>query len=136
MKKIITVINFIIAIWFLFLALMCFLAGVAGLIIPNEELSGNRWILFIDLIFAPFLIYGSILFFTGKKNKYLYGLIILGVIWFQSQIYRLFFITHGRLEGVDFSNILFFGIPFIVILFNKYLDDKSTNINTGSNIVP
>ena len=128
MKKIITALNIIIAIYFFGLANFFFWSSVLGVLIKvfgKEELTmGNFWAFIVGIIFAPFLIYGTIIFFQKTKGKYLYGLIILGIIWIETQVHRLLFITQGKLEKTDLLNILFFGIPFIVILFVKYLDKK------------
>lgn len=125
MKKIITAINIIIAIYFFGLANLFFLGSILGSfgeLFSKKDI--NLWPFIINIIFAPFLIYGSIMFFRKTKAKYLYGLIVLGIIWVESQAYRFFFVTQGKLEKTDLSNILFFGIPFFVILFTQYIDKK------------
>lgn len=125
MKKIIIAINIIIAVYFFVLANLYFWGSILGLFgeVFNKK-DVNLWPFITNIIFAPFLIYGSIMFFRKTKGKYLYGLIILGVIWVEAQAYRLFFVTQGKLEQTDLSNVLFFGIPFIVVLFTKYFDKK------------
>ncbi|OFW53671.1 MAG: hypothetical protein A2163_08465 [Actinobacteria bacterium RBG_13_35_12] len=128
MKKIITAINIIIAIYLFGLANLFFwgsVLGLFGVLMGGKDI--NLWPLIINVIFAPFIIYGSIMFFRKTKAKYLYGLIILGIIWLEFQAYRLFFVTQGRLDKTDLSNILFFGIPFLIILFAQYLDRRITN---------
>ena len=127
MKKIIIAINIIIAIYFFVLANLFFwgyFLVLLGVAFGGKGSLEILWSSVIEMILAPFLIYGSIIFFRKTKRKYLYGLVILGIIWIESFVYRLLFVTHGKLEKTDLSNILFFGIPFIVIVFAQYLDKK------------
>lgn len=131
MKKIVTGLNAVIAVYFFVLANLFFwgeLLVLLGSMSAEKESSGNLlWSFAINIILAPFLIYGTIIFFRKTKTKYIYGLILLGIIWTETQLYRLFYVTQGKLEIVDLENLLFFGIPFGIILLSRCLYQKNIN---------
>ncbi|MFA4830701.1 MAG: hypothetical protein WC862_02380 [Patescibacteria group bacterium] len=129
MKKIVAILNVIVALYFFALANLLFwisfLVLSVGIFFKSELQLPKESVLnsMIDMIlFAPFLIYGSIMFFRKTESKYSYGLILLFIIWAESQIYRFFFVTGIKLETTDFKNLVFFGVPFLVVYLTKYLD--------------
>lgn len=128
MKKTVTGLNAVIAVYFFILANIFFwgeLLVLLGSMSAEKESSGNPlWSFAINIILAPFLIYGTIIFFRKTKTKYIYGLILLGIIWTEIQLYRLSYVTHGKLEIADLKNLLFFGIPFGIILLSRHLYQK------------
>lgn len=128
MKKLIVGLNIIVALYFFVLANFffwsSFLVVFVGALANKPELLTNLWILAFNILLAPFLIYGSIIFFQKTKRKYVYGLILLFITWTEYQTYRFFFVTNKKLESADFSNLLIFGIPFAIICLTKHLNNK------------
>ncbi len=127
MKKFITILNIINAVYFFALANFFFWGSLLGLlfgVVVDPGLVNNPWAFITNIIFAPLLIYGAILFFRKPESKYTYGLVLLFLIWVENQIYRFFFVTEKTLEMSDLKNLLFFGIPFLVIWLTKYLHTK------------
>jgi len=127
MKRLVTALNILLALYFFILANFLFWVSIMALFFGafvKQELLTNPWTLLINILLAPFLIYGAITFFRKSESKYKYCLIILFIIWAETQIYRFFFVTDKRLEKVDLSNLLFFGIPFAIIYLTKYLNKK------------
>ena len=123
----VVVLNVIIALYFFALANFYFWGSFLGLFagaFAKPELLKNPWTFFVNMLLAPFLIYGAIMFFRKTEKKYAYGLILLFVIFLETLIYRFFFITENRLEITDLSNLAFFGIPFLVVYLTKYLNTK------------
>ena len=127
MKKLVIVLNVIIALYFFALANLYFWGSFLGLFagaFAKPELLKNPWTFFVNMLLAPFLIYGAIMFFRKTESKYAYGLILLFLIWIETQIYRFFFVTENRLEMTDLSNLAFFGAPFLIVYLTKYLNTK------------
>jgi cell division protein FtsL len=127
MKKIVAALNIILTVCFFVFANFLFwinLLGLLGITINGEVTSEILWHSIVEMIFALFLMYGSIMFFMKTKAKYLYGLIMIGIVLIETIVYRLVYITHGKLEQTDLLNFLFFSIPFIFVLFVQYLDKK------------
>ena len=127
MKKIISALNIIIAVYFFGLANFLFWVSALGLftgVLIKSELLKDSWTFVVNMLLAPFLIYGTIIFFRKTKNKYSYGLILLFLIWAETQIHRFFFITENKLEMTDLLNLAFFGVPFMIIYLTKYLNTK------------
>jgi hypothetical protein len=127
MKKLVVVLNVITALYFFALANLYFWGSFLGLFagaFAKPELLKNPWTFFVNMLLAPFLIYGAIMFFRKTEKKYTYGLILLLVILLETQIYRFFFVTENKLEITDLSNLAFFGIPFLVVYLTKYLNTK------------
>jgi ACR3 family arsenite efflux pump ArsB len=127
MKKLVVVLNVIIALYFFALANLYFWGSFLGLLagaFAKPELLKNPWTFFTNMLFAPFLIYGAIMFFRKTDKQYIYGLILLLIILIETQIYRFFFVTENRLEMTDLSNLAFFGIPFLIVYLTKYLNTK------------
>lgn len=127
MKKLVIALNIIIALYFFALANFLFWVSVLAIFFGafvKQELLTNPFLLLINMLVAPFFIYGTIAFFRKPEKKYNYGLILLFILWTETQIYRFFFITNHTLEMVDLSNLFFFGIPFAVIYLTKYLNKK------------
>jgi hypothetical protein len=94
--------------------------------------TGAGYLILLDLLMSPFLMAVGVLFFMRKKKRYNLGLSILFLIWFITQLYRFFVITHYQLENTDLTNLLFFGIPFVIILVSKYLDKQAPESNVSS----
>ena len=119
MKRIITVVNIIVAIYFFVLANLFF--WLSFFLFPN--LIETPYQLPVNIIFAMFLMGGAVIFFTKTREKYLYGIIILSIIWLEIS----FFITQ-KFGELNISTILFlgifFGIPLIVLFLNRYLEEK------------
>ena len=67
---------------------------------------------------------GSIIFFRKTKEKYLYGIIVLSMIWAETS----FFLIQKSENASLLFTVLFLGIPFgipsALILLAKYLDPK------------
>lgn len=127
MKKLVVVLNVIIALYFFALANLYFWGSFLGLFagaFAKPELLKNPWTFFVNMLLAPFLIYGTIMFFRKTEKKYTYGLILLLIIFLETQIYRFFFVTGNKLEMTDLSNLAFFGTPFLVVYLTKYLNTK------------
>jgi hypothetical protein len=62
---------------------------------------------------------------------------MLFLIWFVTQVDRFFMITNNHLEMADFTNLLFFGIPFLILLISKYIDkDRIGNNSSTQEQVP
>ncbi|TSC54266.1 MAG: hypothetical protein LiPW31_189 [Microgenomates group bacterium LiPW_31] len=132
MRKLVVVLNIIIALYFFALANFLFWVSVLAIFFGafiKQELLTNPLLLFINMLFAPFLIYGTITFFRKTESKYNYGLVLLFIIWAGTQINRFFFVTNNKLEMVDLSNLLFFGIPFSIIYLTRYLNRKYVSGN-------
>lgn len=127
MKKLVVVLNVIIALYFFALANLYFWGSFLGLFagtFTKPELLKNSWAIFVNMLLAPFLIYGALMFFRKTEKKYAYGLILLLIIFLETQIYRFFFVTENKLEMTDLSNLAFFGVPFLVVYLTKYLNTK------------
>ena len=127
MKKSVVVLNVIIALYFFALANLYFWGSFLGLFagaFAKPELLKNPWTFAINMLFAPFLIYGTIMFFRKTESKYTYGLILLFLIWAETLVYRFFFVTENRLEMTDLLNLAFFGIPFLIVYLTKFLNTK------------
>ena len=127
MKKLVVFLNVIIALYFFALANLYFwgsLLGFFGLAFAKPELLKNPWTFIINILLAPFLIYGAIIFFRKTENKYNYGLVLLFLILAETQIYRFFFVTNNKLEMTDLTNLAFFGVPILVVYLTKYLNTK------------
>lgn len=130
MKKIVVLLNVTIALYFFALANFFFWSSFLGLFVAaftKPELLENSWMFFVNILLAPFLIYGTIMFFRKTEKKYAYGLILLLIIWLEASVYRFFFVTKNKLEITDFSNLAFFGVPFLIIYLTKYLNTKSVS---------
>jgi hypothetical protein len=129
MKKIVIILNVIIALYFFVFANIyfwgSFLALFTGAVANKPEILKNAWMFVINILIAPFLIYGSIIFFRKTERKYTYGLILLSLIWAGTQICRFFFITNHKLEKADLTNSAFFGISILLVYLTKYLNRKS-----------
>jgi|GEM_PF-1589397 len=96
MKKLVVVLNVIIALYFFALANLYFWGSFLGLfagVFAKPEILKNPWTFFVNMLLAPFLIYGTIMFFRKTEKKYAYGLILLLIILLETQIYRFFFVT-------------------------------------------
>lgn len=129
MKRLITVLNIAIASYFFILANIYFWGSILVLlfwIFRQQEPPKNLLNLLTLLIFAPFLIIASIFFLRKSKDKYILGLVLLSIILVEDQIYRFFLVTRGKLETTDLTNLIFYGIPLVIIYFTKRLDKKYT----------
>lgn len=127
MKRLVIVLNIIIAIYFFVMANFLFWGSMLALfytLFTKPELQKNLVSLFINILIAPFLIYVAILFFQKAHNKYTYGMILLVIIWLEMQIYRFLFVTYNRLELTDLFNLLFFALPLALVYLTKFLDQK------------
>ena len=127
MNKLVSAFNIAIGLYFFILANIYFWGAFIALfamIFSQKELTRNPISLLSYLIFAPFLIIASIFFFRKSNEKYTLGLILLFVILLEGQVYRLFFVTHGKLEFTDLLNLVFYGLPFGFIFLTSYLEKK------------
>lgn len=127
MKIVVIIFNTIIALYFFLLANFFFWTSVLALFVSafaRQEPLRNPWLLFVNMLFAPFFIYGAVTFFRKTESKYRYGLVVLLIFWIQMQIFRFFFITNKTLENTDFSNFLFFAVSMGVILLTQKLSNK------------
>lgn len=127
MKKLANFFDIVITLHFFTLANVYFwgsLFALFGMPLIRPGLLINPWVFAINILLAPFLIYGAILFFQKSENRYSYGLILLSFDLVETQIFRFFFITHQKLEIIDLSNLVFFGIPILIIYLIKYLNTK------------
>lgn len=130
MRNIAKVLDILIALYFFIIANIFFWGSFLGLFIAifaKPELAKNPFPFFLNLILGPFLMLGAVLFFRKNHSKYVYGLCLLGFMLFQAQIYRFFFITNKTLQSADFTNLLFFGIPMLIIFLTKILSKKYKN---------
>lgn len=121
MKKIITAINIIIAIYFFILANLFFWLTLLFFVKLIEALPLYQ--LPLNIIFAMLLMGGSILFFRKTRQKYLYGITVLIIIWIETSLCLIQ--KFGRIDPF-FVLVLGipFGIPLIIIFFTKYFDKK------------
>jgi hypothetical protein len=126
MKTLLFVINIIIAIYLFLMANFLFWGSIIALfaMIAKPSLSLSPWLIILNMLLAPFFIYGTIIFFRKVSVKYNYGIILLLIVWLETQVSRFFFITHNKLEKTDLSNLLFFGIPFLIIYLTKRISRK------------
>jgi hypothetical protein len=76
---------------------------------------------------GPLYLLACVVFFKRSKKRYIIGLSFLLLDWLESTFGRLLFVTNFRLEKTDFTNLLFFGIPFIVLLISLYFDKGEKN---------
>ncbi|MFH1233888.1 MAG: hypothetical protein V1649_04555 [Patescibacteria group bacterium] len=122
MNKIITALNIILAVCFFVLANLFF--WLSFLLLP--KLIETSYQITINLIFAIFLMGGSIIFFRKTKEKYLYGIVVLSIIWAETS----FFLAQ-KFGKIDLLTILFLGIPFgiplLVVFLAKYFDKLWSN---------
>lgn len=128
MKLLVTTLNVLIALYFFILANFFFWGSILAMfmgVFTNQELLKTPWLLFTNILFAPFFIYGIVMFFRKTKTKYKYGLVLLLVFWLQTQVIRFLFITGNRLENADLSNLLLAAIPAGIIYLSQALDRKS-----------
>lgn len=128
MKKFITAINIVIAIYFFILANLFFWLTLF-LWIKLIEIS-LLYQVPINIIFAVLLMGGSIMFFRKTRQKYLYGIIILFIIWIETSLCLI-----QKFGKVDPFIILILGIPFgiplIIIFLTKYFDKKLLRNSEG-----
>ena len=127
MKKLVTILNVVIALYFFAVANFFFWGSFLALffgVFAKPELLKNPWTFFVNMLLAPFLIYGTIIFFRRTESKYKYGLVLLLIIWLETQIYRFLFVTQRKLELTDLSNFAFFVAPFLVIYLAQRLNKK------------
>lgn len=126
MKVLITTLNIIIALYLFLLANFLFWAEIAALFTGSfsSATPTNLSSFTINLFLAPFLIYGMINFFRGAQNKYTYSLVLLAIAWAGATVPHLILAPDHSLAGADLNNLLFFGIPFLVIYGVKYLSTK------------
>lgn len=120
-KKLITVLNIIIVLYFLFLVNLFFWGALIGLFVGKGEIA-NSWYFIIEIIFALFLSYGIIKFLKKDNSKYIYGMILLFIFWLENQIYRFFLVTAKKFERADFFNFILLVLPILIIYITKYLD--------------
>lgn len=127
MRILVTILNIVISIYFFVLANFYFWGGVLvffATIFGKLEESKDPFVSLILLLFTPFLITACIFFLRKSSTKYVLGLVLLLIMFLEGEIYRFFFVTHGKLESTELSNLAFFGIPFAVIYLTKLLDKK------------
>jgi len=127
MKKLIIVLNVISAIYFFAWANIFFWFSLIGFFLSMSSVQTKTqfsWLMPIDFLLAPFLIYGAIMFFRKTSNKYNYGLAVLIIISVTYLFYPSIANKHFNLTIIDFQNSLFFIIPMAFIYFTKWLDKK------------
>lgn len=127
MKKLVITLNVVIALYFFALANFFFWSSFLGFffgVFAKPELLKNPWPFLVNILLAPFLIYGTIMFFRKTEKKYAYGLILLLIIWLETQIYRFVFVANQKLELTDLLNFAFFVVPFLIIYLTRRLNKK------------
>lgn len=132
MKTVVLILNIITALYFFLLANFFFWGSILAIFVgvfAKEELLKNPWLLIVNILFAPFFIYGAVTFFRKTESKYKYGLVVLLIFWLQTQIFRFFFITNNTLEKTDLSNLLFFIVPMGIIYLTQTLNKKYVSRN-------
>lgn len=93
-------------------------------IFGEPESSKNIWLVLINVLFALFFVYGSIIFFRKNDNKYKYALTLISIFWLQTQATRFFFISKNGLEKDDVQNFISFAVVFSFVYLTKYLNKK------------
>jgi hypothetical protein len=127
----ITILNVIVGVYLFIVANILFWGGILNVfafLADSSRFPFGPWefvSFLLNILWAILLVVGTILFFLKGKKKYNYGLVVLGIIWLETLIYRLFHITHFRLEMTDLYNTLFFGIPFVLILLARHWEKKN-----------
>ena len=136
MKWLRTLLNILLGIYFFGIANFIFWLSVLGLfIVPHTSIPGtieNLWLPLTNVLFAPFFVYSSINFFRKTEKKYKYTLVLLLIYWIHMQLFRFFFITSNSLEKADFSNLLLFMGPFVIVYLTKLINDRVQNIFSSS----
>ena len=134
MRIIRNILNILLGVHLFGVANLIFWISLLGLVAaPHTSISGtlqNYWIPLTNILFAPFFIYSSINFFRKTEKKYKYALVLLLIYWAHMQLFRFFFIADNKLEKADFSNLLLFIGPFVVVYLTKLINEgvqKSSN---------
>lgn len=127
MKVLVTILNIAIALYFFVMANIMFWGFIFGIVITtmqNKVISQNIYWFIANIILSPFMIYATVVFFRKAQQKYNYGIVMLVIVLFITEINRLFFRSGNKIGMTDLSNLLFFGIPIGLILLTKFLNGK------------
>ncbi len=131
MKKshIVIIIRFVTACYFVLLGIALeFLGLISYWLYVRRNETGTPLFHYIVNLFSPiFFLYISWVLFANKKKQFkiTIGLLILEIFYLLA--YRFFSVNNHSFSTIDLGNILFFGMPILIIL-GIWKNDSSKQI--------
>lgn len=130
MRVILRITSIIYGLYFFLLANFFFWTSVlAFLVFIGQRTNFPGIFIIVNLILGPIYVYISILFFMNNKKKYKWALIFLVIHLVITELSRSY--MNFKLEYTDFKNLLFFGIPFLIVLITRIIENKSFSKNVA-----